>query len=110
MSTGHLAADGNPDASDAAPKHMNGGHGTTPSDFVRRAKATVSALPSRLDQHIKTSPYTALSAALVVGLGVGIVLSSRIVRSILSGVATVAAVELGRALLRQKLSQPASAK
>lgn len=94
-------------ANDPAAKQTNGGAGASArgTDFVRRAKATVTGLPSRLDEQVKANPRTALAVACLIGLGTGIILSSRIVRSILTGVATVAAVELTRAVLRQNMSQ-----
>jgi len=98
-----MAADGNLDANDTAARHANSGHHARRSDFVRRAKAAVGDLPSRLDQGIKNNPYTVLVATCAVGMGVGVVLSSRIVRAILTSAATVVAVELTRALLRETL-------
>ena len=90
---------------DAAPKQTNGGASARGTDFVRRAKATVTGLPSRLDEQMKANPRTTLAVACGIGLAAGIILSSRIVRSILTSVATVAAVELTRAVLRQNMSQ-----
>jgi hypothetical protein len=108
MSTEHMTAEGALEANDATRK--NGSHHAKPGDFVRRAKVTLTALPGRLDEQVKTNPYAMLAIAAAVGAGVGIVLSSRIVRSILTSAATVAAVELARAFLRQSMSVPSPAK
>jgi hypothetical protein len=103
-----MSAEGALDASDAT--HKNGSHRMKSGDFVRRVKITLTALPSRLDERMKANPYAALAIAGAIGAGVGIVLSSRIVRSILTSAATVAAVELTRTFLRQSMAAPSPAK
>jgi ElaB/YqjD/DUF883 family membrane-anchored ribosome-binding protein len=107
MSAEHMTAEKTLNSKDSAAKQTNGrpGVGARGTDFVRRAKATMTQLPSRLDEQMKANPRTALAVACGIGLAAGIVLSSRIVRSILTSVATVAAVELTRAILRQNMSQ-----
>jgi ElaB/YqjD/DUF883 family membrane-anchored ribosome-binding protein len=70
-------------------------------EFARRAKAVISELPSSLDAQMKRSPYATFGIALAIGMGTGILLGSRVLRSVLASVASYAAIELGRAYLRQ---------
>lgn len=100
MSTGHLPADANLETDSAAAGGSNGAAGAARLDFVSRARAVASALP-RIDEHVKARPYTSLALACAVGAVAGAILSSRIARAVLTSVATVAAVELTRGLLRQ---------
>jgi ElaB/YqjD/DUF883 family membrane-anchored ribosome-binding protein len=74
-------------------------------DFAQRATAAARGLPSRVDGQIKRNPYAALGVVGVVGAGVGIVLSSRILRAVLTATATAAALELMRALIRGDASR-----
>jgi ElaB/YqjD/DUF883 family membrane-anchored ribosome-binding protein len=74
-------------------------------DFAQRATAAARGLPSRLDGQVKRNPYAALGVVGVVGAGVGIVLSSRILRAVLTATATAAALELVRAFIRGDASR-----
>jgi hypothetical protein len=103
MSPQHLPVNENLDASGAVGGRPNAGNGAKPGDFVHRAQAAVGALPSRLDEQMKAHPHAALALAFAVGAAGGIIFSSRIVRSVLTSVATVAALELTRMFLRQNL-------
>jgi hypothetical protein len=85
--------------------HVNGSPGAREHDFVHRAKAIFSGLPSNLDAQIKRRPYTTLGMAGAIGMGMGILLGPRILRSVLSGVVSLAVVELGRAYMRQSAAQ-----
>jgi hypothetical protein len=105
MSTAHLPAEDNLDANGAASRRPNTSNSAKLGGFVRRAQAAVGALPSRIDERMKAHPGAALAIACGVGAGLGIIFSSRIVRSVLTSVATIAAVDLTRALLRQNLPQ-----
>ena len=75
------------------------------SKFQRRAIAAISGFPASIEAQLKLRPYAALGVACAVGLGAGVLLSSRILRSVLvttlSYAASHAAVEVGRAYLRQ---------
>ncbi len=88
------------------------GHGTPPIaslEFVRRAKAVVSAWPSTLDARMKQRPYATLGVALAIGVGAGVLLGSRILRTVLASVASYTVVELGRAYLQQSVGSTAPA-
>jgi Flp pilus assembly protein TadB len=88
---------------DTAERGANGVDGRKSRDYARRAKAAMMALPSRLDEGMEANPRAALFVACAAGMAVGVVLSSRILRSVLATAATVAAAELTRTILRQKL-------
>lgn len=84
------------------PKHANGSPRTKGLELASRAKAMMSGFPSNLEAQIKLRPYATLSLAGVIGMGAGILLGSRILRSALASGASYAAVELARAYVRQK--------
>jgi hypothetical protein len=58
-------------------------------------------LPSNLDAQMKRRPYATLGVAGAIGMGMGILLGSRILRSVLVSAVSLAVVELGRAYMRQ---------
>ncbi len=70
-------------------------------DLVRRARMTATRLPTQLEAQMKRNPITALGVACLAGTGVGIVFSSRILRTIFTAAASAGAVELIRAYVRQ---------
>jgi hypothetical protein len=80
--------------------HGNGSPRTKRNDFAHRAKSLISGFPSNLDAEIKRRPYATIGIACAIGVGTGIVLGSRILRSVLVSVVSYAVVELGRAYLR----------
>jgi broad specificity phosphatase PhoE len=103
MNTEHHEADSNHNPNDSTAGRTNGSDGSRWNDLVRRARAAATDLPSQVDEQIKRKPYMALGIACVIGAGVGIALSSRILRAILTATATAAALELTRALIRENL-------
>jgi hypothetical protein len=80
---------------------MSGGDHATGSGFVGRARATAGALPSKIDEQIKRNPYLTIGIATAVGAGFGIVLSSRVLRAVITAVATASAAELARSYFRK---------
>ena len=74
-----------------------GGNG----EFARRARAVFSDFPSDLDAQIRRNPYVVLGIAFGIGMGAGVILGSRILRSVLTSAASYAAIEIGRSLLRE---------
>jgi hypothetical protein len=84
--------------------HSNGSPHAQSRKFAGRARAIFSAFPSNLDAQMKGSPYAALGIAFAIGMGAGVVLGSRILRSVLASAASYAAMEIGRAYLRQTVS------
>jgi hypothetical protein len=77
-----------------------GSPGSKRNDFARRAKAVISGFPSNLDAQVKLRPYTTLGIACAIGMGTGVLLGSRILRSVLVSAVSYAVVEFGRAYLR----------
>ena len=93
-----------------AASHRRGGDGAE-RDFARRAKhfvdsarAAATGLPSQLDEQLRRRPYAVLGAVGALGLAAGIVLSSRVLRGVLTATLSAAALELARALVRQRVS------
>ncbi|MGD0674123.1 MAG: hypothetical protein ABSC94_01815 [Polyangiaceae bacterium] len=73
------------------------------TEFACRAKAAVAGLPTNLAAYVRKSPYAAVGIVFGVGMGAGVLFSSRILRTVLASAASYAAVELGRTYLRQTL-------
>jgi hypothetical protein len=88
-----------PQPNDPNARHGNGSPAPKGNTFARRAKAMISGFPSNLREELKRRPYATIGVACAIGLGTGILLSSRILRSVLASVASHALVELGRAYL-----------
>jgi hypothetical protein len=85
-----------------------GGDAIKRSAFARGARAATAALPSRIDGQVKRRPYVALGVAGVLGAAAGILLSSRILRAIVTATATAAALELTRGFIRKNVWVDAS--
>ena len=98
-----MPAGSNDNASDPASARIPGSYSEKRKGFAHRAMAGASGLRSRVHEHIQQSPYDAVGIACVVGLGVGVVFSSRIVRGVLAAALTAAGVELARGFVRQTL-------
>jgi hypothetical protein len=88
--------------------HANGSPPTASREFGRRAKAMFSDFPSGLDAQMKRSPYAALGIVFAIGMGTGILLGSRILRSVLASAASYGVIEFGRAYLRDTASSHAA--
>jgi hypothetical protein len=86
---------------DPTARHGNGSPSAKRNDFARRVKFLIAGFPSNLDAQIKRRPYASLGIASAIGMGTGILLGSRILRSVLASAVSYAVVELGRAYLRQ---------
>ena len=72
-----------------------------PRDFARQTIETITELPSNLDAQMKSRPYIAFGIALAIGTGAGILLRSRILRTVIASATSYAVIELGRAYLRE---------
>ena len=104
MNTEKTRADPHRKPTDPPGHRANGSPHNKSREFARRARAMFSNLPSSFDEQMKHSPYTTLGIALAIGMGTGILLGSRILRSVLAGAASYAVIELGRAYLRQPVT------
>ncbi len=67
----------------------------------RRAKDLVARMPEGVDGSMKKNPYTSVAVAAAVGLGVGILLGSRVLRAVVASTVSYAVVEAARAFLRE---------
>jgi hypothetical protein len=101
MNTDHSTMGSNHNPSDSTAVPTSGGDRAKETGFVGRARATAGALPSKIDGQIKQYPYLTIGIAAALGTGVGIVFSSRVLRAVMTAVATAAAAELGRAYFRK---------
>lgn len=73
------------------------------NEIARRVKHGVSELPANLGDRMKHDPYSALGIAAAAGIGVGIVLGSRILRTALTSALTYAVVELARTYVLERM-------
>jgi hypothetical protein len=108
MNTERTETDPNRNPSEAAATHTNGTPPVASREFGRRAKTMFSEFPSGLDAQMKRSPYATLGVAFAVGMGVGILLGSRILRSVAASAVSYGVMELGRAYLRETASPHAT--
>jgi hypothetical protein len=67
----------------------------------RRAKDLVAGMPEGVVGGMKKNPYTGVAVAGAVGLGVGILLGSRVLRAVVASTVSYAVVEATRAFLRE---------
>lgn len=105
MSSEHTPIDSNHDPNDSAARASNGAGGAKQGTFAQHAVARATALASRLDELIKHRPYAVLGVACAAGVGIGVVLSSRVLRAALTASTSAAAVEITRAVIRT-MGQP----
>ena len=73
------------------------------SEIGRRVKSRIAELPANLGDRTKHDPYVALGIAAAAGVGVGIVLGSRILRTALTSAVTYAVVELARTYVLERM-------
>jgi hypothetical protein len=79
------------------------------SKFAHRAGRFAKNLPGLIDDQLRRNPYPVLAVASVAAAAAGIVLSSRVLRAVLTAAMTAAALDVGRALVRQARFQAESA-
>ena len=87
----------------AAHGHANGAARTQWIEIARRVKDGVSGLPSNLGDRMKQDPFTTLGIAAVAGVGVGILLGSRILRTAVTSAVSYAVVEFVRAYVGERM-------
>jgi hypothetical protein len=76
-------------------------HAHEAREFARRVAVFAKRLPIRVDEQVKRNPYAVLAVACGTSAAVGVVLSSRIMRAVLTAALTTAVVEVVRAAFRQ---------
>lgn len=106
MKSEHTEASSNHNPKDTAADRSGGerrasreGHAQGDA-FARRAGAFAKGLPARLDEQLRRNPYATLALACVTATTVGVVLSSRVLRAVLTATMTAAALDLVRAAVR----------
>jgi hypothetical protein len=102
MNHSHRGASSTHKPDDSAPPPTNGTAGAKRPGFLQDAVSRATTLASRLDARVKQQPYAMLGIACIAGAGIGIVLSSRILRSVLTATASAAAVEAARSFIRAR--------
>ncbi len=73
------------------------------TEIVHRMRSGVTELQSNVGDKIKHQPYAALGIAAAAGVGVGIVLGSRILRTALTSALSYGIVEFARSLLEERV-------
>ena len=74
-------------------------------DFAQRAGQFAKNLPGLIDDQLRQHPYRALAVVGLAATAAGVVLSSRVLRAVLTTAMTAVALDVGRALLGQARSQ-----
>ena len=73
------------------------------TEIARRAKHGISDFQSSLADRMKRDPYTTVSIVAVAGIGVGVVLGSRILRSAVASAISYGIIELTRSLVEDRI-------
>jgi len=89
------------------PQQANGVPRAQGRDLRGSVEAMIGEWPVRIDAQMKRAPLTTLGFALAIGLGAGVVLSSRIMRAALASAASYAMIEVARTVLQRAVGQPA---
>jgi hypothetical protein len=74
--------------------------------LARRARDALSGFPSNLADQMKTRPYRTVGVATALGVGIGVLLGSRILRTVLTSVLSYAVVEVVRVYVRDRSADP----
>ncbi len=101
MNNHHAEVVENVQSDEAAQNHSKPSLAAEKSEAPGPTKNLISELPSKIGEQIQRNPYAALGIACVAGVGAGILVGSRILRTVMSGAISYAAVEAGRAYLRR---------
>src|ERR1700687_4671806 len=101
MSHENTGADVKAQKIDSGGRHAHGGPRTEWNAVALRAKNLIRGFPTSLDEHMKRNPYATLGIACAIGVGAGVLIGTRILRTVAAGAVSLAAVELGRAWVRQ---------
>ena len=83
--------------------HASGAPRIQWAEIIRRMKSGVTELQSNMGDKIKHDPYTAVGIAAVAGVGIGVVLGSRILRAALTSALSYGIVEFARSLVEEKV-------
>ncbi len=81
--------------------HANGSPRIEWKRIAARAKESVSGFPSNLEDRIKHDPFKTIGVVAAAGVGLGVLLGSRILRTALTSAVSYALLELTRAYIRE---------
>jgi hypothetical protein len=101
MNNEQRESDANRNSNGPSASRADPGDHVSRNAFVRRARAAAAGLPARIDEQMRRSPYIVLGVVGVLGAGVGVILSSRILRALVTATATAVALELTRGFIRK---------
>jgi hypothetical protein len=73
------------------------------TEIIHRMRSGVTELQSNVGDKIKHDPFAALGIAAAAGVGVGIVLGSRILRAALTSALSYGIVEFARSLVEERV-------
>jgi hypothetical protein len=73
------------------------------TEIARRAKHGISDFQSSLADRMKRDPYATVGIAAAAGIGLGIVLGSRILRTAVASAVSYGIVELARSLVEERI-------
>ncbi|HTB78289.1 MAG TPA: hypothetical protein VK762_33825 [Polyangiaceae bacterium] len=88
---------------DATHTRANGADRIQWTELARRVKHGVSELQSSFGDRMKHDPYTTVGIAALAGIGVGIVLGSRILRTAVTSAVSYGIVEFARSLVEERV-------
>jgi hypothetical protein len=84
--------------------HRKGASRIRWSEVARRVRNGLSGLPSSVADQMKRAPYRTILVAAVAGVGIGVLLGSRVLRTILVSSLSYAVVEITRVYIRDRLT------
>ena len=88
---------------DATHTRANGADRIQWTELARRVKHGVSELQSNFGERMKHDPYTTVGIAAIAGIGVGIILGSRILRTAVTSAVSYGIVEFARSLVEDRI-------
>ena len=84
--------------------HRKGASRIRWSELARRIRNGLSALPQSMADQMKTAPYRTIVVATAAGVGIGVLLGSRVLRTILASSLSYAVIEIARVYIRDRVT------
>jgi len=91
------------DGAEQSGTHRKGASRSRWSELARRVRDGLSGLPQSVADQAKTAPYRTILVATAAGVGIGVLLGSRVLRAILASSLSYVAVELARVYIQDHL-------
>jgi len=98
-------ADAKREHKESRASHANGASRTEWNVIARRASEIFKGFPTNLEEQMKRNPYATLAIACAVGGAAGVLLGTRILRTVVASAVSYGALELGRSFLRQVIAE-----